>query len=163
MALGKQQITLPPKLLFASLTTTLKYQKMVSALGKPKIIKKRTKKFIRHYAHSLKRLFKKKATWRKPHGIDSSVRRRFKGNLLMPKIGYGTNHKHRHILPNGFRKFLINNVKELELLLMQNRKYAAEIASAVSIKSRKAIVERAAQLNIKVLNANARLRKEEAE
>lgn len=29
----------------------------------------------------------------------------------MPSIGYGTNKKTRNTLPNGFRKFLINNVK----------------------------------------------------
>jgi len=41
--------------------------------------------------------------------------------------------------------------QELELLLMHNRKYAAEIAHSVSIRKRKEIVERAAQLNINVL------------
>ncbi len=50
----------------------------------------------------------------------------------MPKIGYGSNKKTRHVLPNGFKKFIVSNVKELEVLLMQNRKYAAEIAHNVS-------------------------------
>jgi len=96
-------------------------------------------------------------------GIDSAVRRRYKGEILMPNIGYGTNKKYRHILPNGFYKFRINNVKELEMLLMHNRTYAAEIAHNVSKKNRKLIVERAAQLNIKVINAFARMRTEETE
>ena len=66
-------------------------------------------------------------------------------------------------MPNGFYKFTVHNVKELEALLMQNRKYAAEIAHNVSTRKRKDIVERADQLNIKVLNRAARLKAEENE
>ena len=29
----------------------------------------------------------------------------------MPNVGYGTNKKTRNTLPDGFRKFVINNVK----------------------------------------------------
>jgi hypothetical protein len=39
----------------------------------------------------------------------------------MPNIGYGTDKKTRHYLPNGFKKFVVHNVKELELLMMHNR------------------------------------------
>ena len=39
----------------------------------------------------------------------------------MPNIGYGSDKKTRHYLPNGFKKFVVNNVKELELLMMHNR------------------------------------------
>jgi len=132
---------------------------MVTPLKKFKIVKKRTKRFMRHQADMFKRI--SYGSWRRPKGIDSRVRRRFKGNLPMVKIGYGTNAKHRHILPNGFLKFRVNNVKELELLMMHNRKYAAEIAHSVSVRKRKEIIRRASQLFIKVTNANARLRTQE--
>uniref|UniRef100_A0A8D0G2J4 60S ribosomal protein L32 n=4 Tax=Neoaves TaxID=3078114 RepID=A0A8D0G2J4_STROC len=101
--------------------------------------------------------------WRKPRGIDNRVRRRFKGQILMPNIGYGSNKKTKHMLPTGFRKFLVHNVKELEVLMMSNKSYCAEIAHNVSSKNRKVIVERAAQLAIKITNPNARLRSEENE
>merc|ERR1711909_80269 len=104
-----------------------------------------------------------KQNWRKPKGIDNRVRRRFKGQYLMPNIGYGTAKKTRHILPDGFKKFLVHNIKELEVLLMQNRTFAAEIAHNVSSRKRKTIVERAQQPSIKVTNPNARLRSEENE
>uniref|UniRef100_A0ABI7X5V7 Ribosomal protein L32 n=3 Tax=Felidae TaxID=9681 RepID=A0ABI7X5V7_FELCA len=143
-------------------------------LVKPKIVKKRTKKFIRHQSDRYVKIKEEvgkgtnppvlfQRNWRKPRGIDNRVRRRFKGQILMPNIGYGSNKKTKHMLPSGFRKFLVHNVKELEVLLMCNKSYCAEIAHNVSSKNRKAIVERAAQLAIRVTNPNARLRSEENE
>uniref|UniRef100_A0A2I3HHP4 Ribosomal protein L32 n=1 Tax=Nomascus leucogenys TaxID=61853 RepID=A0A2I3HHP4_NOMLE len=129
-------------------------------LVKPKIVKKRTKKFVQHQSD---RYVKIKRNWRKPRGIDNRVRRRFKGQILMPNSGYGSNKKTKHMLPSSFRKFLVHNVKELEVLLMCNKSYCAEIAHNVSSKNRKAIVERAAQLAVRVTNPNARLRSEENE
>ena len=56
-----------------------------------------------------------------PTGIDNRVRRKFKGALPMPNIGYGSNKKTRHVLPIGFQKFVVANVKDLDLLMMHNR------------------------------------------
>ena len=39
----------------------------------------------------------------------------------MPNIGYGSDKKTRHYLPNKFKKFVVHNVKEVELLMMHNR------------------------------------------
>jgi len=122
------------------------------------IVKKRTKRFKRHQSDRYKSV---KEAWRKPKGIDNRVRRRFKGQLPMPSIGYGSNKKTRHLLPNGLKKFLVSNVRELELLLMHNKSYAAEIAHNVSSRNRIIIIKRAKVLGVKVTNALARLRSEE--
>ncbi|KAJ7492570.1 ribosomal protein L32e [Mycena latifolia] len=126
------------------------------------IVKKRTNKFKRHQSD---RYHGVKEAWRKPKGIDNRVRRRFKGQTPMPKarpaIGYGSNQKTRHLLPSGLKKFLVNNVREVDLLLMHNKTFAAEIAHGVSSRNRTVILERAKVLGIKVTNPAARLRSEE--
>ncbi|XP_064219756.1 large ribosomal subunit protein eL32-like [Aotus nancymaae] len=126
----------------------------------PKILKKRTKKFIRHQSDQYVKI---KHNWWKPRGIDNRVHRTFKGQILMPNIGYASNKKTKHMLPSDFWKFLVHNMKDLEVLLMCNKSYCAKIAHNVSSKNHKAIMERAAQLAIRVTNRNARLCSKENE
>ncbi|KAG7530896.1 hypothetical protein FFLO_04719 [Filobasidium floriforme] len=123
------------------------------------IVKKRTKTFKRHQSD---RYHGVKEAWRKPKGIDNRVRRRFSGQTPMPKIGYGSNKKTKHMMPNGLKSVVVSNLKDLELLLMHTNKYAATIAHNVSSKKRIEILARAKVLNVKVTNAAARLRTEEA-
>ena len=75
----------------------------------------------------------------------------------MPSVGYGSNKETKHVLPHGFRKFLLHNIKEFEVLLMGNKPYCAEFAHNIASKNCKAIVDKAAQLATGVTNPNARL------
>merc|ERR1712244_39928 len=108
-------------------------------LVKRTCVKKRTKKFARHQSDEFSRV---SASWRKPKGIDGRVRRRFKGAIPMPSIGYGSDKQTRNIHPNGFKSVVINNVAELEMLLMHNRTYAATVGKSVSSRVREQIVAR---------------------
>ena len=55
---------------------------------------------------------------------------------MLPGIGQSSNRKTRYLLPNGFKKFLLRNEKDIELLLMNNRTYAGEIAQNISAHKR---------------------------
>jgi len=131
----------------------------VRALRHKKIVHKKTNRFTRFeyedYAGKLS------PSWRRPRGIDSRVRRRFRGSKLMPKVGYRTDKATRFMRKSGFKTFLITNLQDLELLLMNNRSFCGEIASNLSARKRAEIVRRAAELNVRLTNAKGKLRVEE--
>jgi large subunit ribosomal protein L32e len=56
---------------------------MVAATKHVPIVKKRTNRFNRHQSDRFDRVA---PSWRKPKGIDNCVRRRFKGQAVMPKV-----------------------------------------------------------------------------
>ncbi|CAG7954677.1 unnamed protein product [Penicillium nalgiovense] len=128
--------------------------KMAAAKQHIPIVKKRTHRFNRHQSDRFMRVG---ASWRKPKGIDNCVRRRFKGQMAMPSIGYGSNKKTRHMMPSGHKAFLVQNPKDVELLLMHNRTFAAEIGHAVSSRKRVEIIEKAKALGVKVTNPKGRV------
>ena len=69
------------------------------------------------------------------------------------KIGNKQERKTRHLLPNGFKKLLISNEKDIELLLMNNRTYCGEISQKIGSAKRLRIVQRAKELNVRLTNA----------
>ncbi|XP_045663512.1 60S ribosomal protein L32-like [Ursus americanus] len=129
-------------------------------LGKPRIGKKRTERFIRDQSD---RCVKSKRNWRKPGGIDNRVSRTYTGQILMPSISYGSSEETKPMLPRGFRKFLVHNIEALAVLPVCNKSHRAETAHSVSSKNHKATVERAARLAIRVANPIATLCSEENE
>merc|ERR1712195_201206 len=71
--------------------------------------------------------------------------------------------KTTHVLPNGFKKLLITCEADMEILLMNNRVFCAEIAQNISTNKRLRIVQRARELNVRLTNATAKARKETTE
>lgn len=118
-------------------------------MARIKIVKKKQTTFDRFESDRHIRLNR---SWRRPRGIDCRVRRRFRGVLRTPKIGYGSNNKTRNLLANYKKKFVVNNVQELDLLLCNNEKYCAEIAASVGAVKRIQIIRRADELGVKLTN-----------
>ena len=114
-----------------------------------RIVKKKKNTFDRFECHRYHRLDR---SWRRPRGIDCAVRRKFRGYTRTPKVGYGSNAKTRHLLPNYKLKFVVNNMKELECLLMCKEKYCAEIGRTVGAALRIQMIKRAKEMGIDVTN-----------
>lgn len=117
-------------------------------------VKKTNRKFNRFQSDRFKRV---SSSWRKPKGIDNPVRKRLRGYMAMPSVGYKGDALVRHLLPNGFRKVIITTVKDLEALTSLNRVYCGEISRRVGAKKRAVIVRRAAELGIVLANGTAKL------
>merc|ERR1712071_690789 len=95
-------------------------------LNRRKITKKITKIPGRFQAHEYKRV--NPNSHRAIRGIDCSTRRRFRGRQPEKMfIGHKQDANTRHVLPNGFKKLLIANPEDIELLLMNNRVYCGEL------------------------------------
>jgi large subunit ribosomal protein L32e len=131
---------------------------MVQPLVRVKKVKKHPRQFKRFQSDRFMRVA---PSWRKPRGIDCRVRRRFRGQLQMPSVGFRSAVESRDILPNGFRKILVKTEDDLNTIMMHNRLYCAELSHTLSSKTRKRLLEKANELDIKVTNANAKLRAEE--
>ncbi|WP_082662347.1 50S ribosomal protein L32e [Candidatus Methanomethylophilus sp. 1R26] len=88
--------------------------------------------------------------WRKPRGIHSKMRRRFKKRPAMVEIGYRGPAKARDLHPSGFEEVMVYNAEDLEKI--DPKKQAARIGRTVGTKKRVAIEDRAKELGIRVLN-----------
>jgi large subunit ribosomal protein L32e len=127
---------------------------VAASVSHPKIVKKYTKKFKRHHSDRYHRVAE---NWRKQKGIDSCVRRRFRGTIPQPNIGYGSNKKTRNLMPSGHKTYLVKNLKDLDVLLLHTKTYAAEIAHNISARNRVEIVAKAKKMGVKVTNPKGRV------
>ena len=105
-------------------------------------------KFLRQNWHALKRL--RKVKWRRPRAVQSKMRQRQKGKAAMPSIGYSMPRNLRSLHPSGFREVMVYNIDNLQKV--DAKKEAVRIAAGVSKRKHAAIVEKAKELKIKVLN-----------
>lgn len=59
--------------------------------------------------------------------------------------------------PSGHKAFLVHNPRDVDLLLMHNRTFAAEIGHAVSSRKRVDILAQAKRLGVKVTNGRGKV------
>lgn len=113
-------------------------------------LKRKKPKFLRQEWWRFDK-FKNDPKWRRPKGTDSKMRMKLKGKARSPSIGWSSPRLVRGLHSSGYEDVLVHNVKELEMLDPQRQ--AARIAHTVGKRKRMAIIERAKELGIKVLNA----------
>ena len=69
------------------------------------VVHKKVNKFKRHHSDRHARVGE---SWRRPKGIDSVVRRKWRGQIKMANIGYGNAKATRNVHPDGLRHFNVN-------------------------------------------------------
>ena len=104
-------------------------------------------KFLRQGAKYLKRV---KKQWRRPKGVHSKLKVKEKSKGSMPEVGYGAPKSTRGLHPSGFREVLIQNLNDLKGIDVKTE--AGRISSKIGKKKKKVIVEKAKELNVKILN-----------
>lgn len=117
-------------------------------LAARKKVSSRRPKFIRQESWRYDRLAE---NWRKPKGKDNKMRKQKAGVPALVKVGYRGPKVARGLHPSGYTDNVVYNPGDLAGL--DPKKDAIRMGHTVGTRKRKAIVEEAARLGIKVLNA----------
>ena len=110
-------------------------------------MKARKPDFIRQDAHKRKKLGMK---WRKPKGIHSKMRHRFKGHSRMVSKGYCGPKAARNLHKSGLAVRIVSTIKGIENIKKESE--GAIIAANVGQKKKVEILKRAKELGVEVLN-----------
>ncbi|MFP4038637.1 MAG: 50S ribosomal protein L32e [Candidatus Nanohaloarchaea archaeon] len=102
---------------------------------------------MRQNTHKNKRI---NTSWRKPQGKHSDQRLKKKNTPAMPQAGLRTPKDERGLHPSGYEDVLVHRPEDLEDL--NSEEEAARIGSTVGGKKREMILEKAEELDLKVLN-----------
>lgn len=131
-------------------------QKLKQALTRKRQQKGPGSRFARPESWRLKRL---ETGWRRPRGLDNKIREHVKGHPVGPSIGRRSATELRALHPTGLQEVLVNSLSELEGL--KPKVHAVRIGHRVGERKRLALVERADDLGLHVLNPQLRSRTRE--
>ena len=126
---------------------------MPLALEHKKIIHKKTNRFVRFQSDQWVRV---KAAWRRPRGLDSVIRRQFRGNRPLVSIGYGSDKATRYMLQNGFYPIRVCSERDLEALRMNNTICCAVFARQLGQAKREVLLQKCNEMGIHVSNGKAK-------
>ena len=88
--------------------------------------------------------------WRKPRGMHSKMRRHYKYRPTIVSIGFRGPALVRGLASSGFQEVLVYNPSNLDVI--DPKTQAAKIGGTVGGRKRSAIIEKADQLKIRVMN-----------
>ena len=88
--------------------------------------------------------------WRKPKGVDNKVRRQDKGWPALVRVGYRGPVEARGLHPSGHYDVIVYRSSDLDSLVPGRD--VARIGGTVGAKKRAAVLERATELGIRVVN-----------
>ena len=90
--------------------------------------------------------------WRKPKGIHSKIRHKFKGRRKMPSPGYKSPREAKGLHSSGLKIVGIQSINDL--IKIRKESEGAVIAKSVGMKKRIEILKKARELNVNILNLN---------
>jgi large subunit ribosomal protein L32e len=109
------------------------------AKGRPRFVRQESWRYVRIHPE-----------WRKPKGIDSKIRRQDKGWPALVRVGYRGPAAARGLHPSGHFDVTVRNPSQLDGLVPGRD--VARIGRTVGAKKREAILARANELGIRVVN-----------
>jgi len=123
-----------------------------------KKLKARIPKLFRQESWRYKRI---KESWRRPRGVTNRTRRRRGGWPKRVSVGYKTPSEWRHLHPSGLREVNVDRVADLEKV--DAKECVARINHTVGERKRVAIINRAKELQIRIVNPGAEGKEEAPE
>ena len=115
-----------------------------------RLLKVRKSKDARFKREGVDKKDRIKDSWRRPRGLHSKQRRQRKAKGPHPTPGYGSPLAVRGMHPCGLREIRIFNLNDLEGV--DPATHAIRIAATVGRKKREVMQNKAAELNIRILN-----------
>ncbi len=119
----------------------------MDALAVRRAMKARKPDFMRQDAHKVKRLARK---WRKPKGLHSKMRHKFKGYRPLVTKGYKSPAAVRGLSRSGME--MVNVMKVADIIKLDSKKQVAVISRSVGMKKRLVIVEKADEKDVRIIN-----------
>ena len=111
--------------------------------------KERKPDFIRQDTHKRRKL---DLRWKKPKGLHSKMRHKFKGHRKMPSPGYKSPAKVRGLHSSGLKMISVFSIEDIVKIKKESE--GAVISKTIGMRKRLGILKKAKELDSLVLNLN---------